>query len=410
MKEVKTTLFLFLLFFFCLPPFQVQAEEKQGTIEILLTEGMPGTKKEKVCFQYKWITDLRELQTMEDASKADEAAKRLEEQTKEYDGMIWTDQDGRAVLKNVKEGVYLFSVKDQAEYETINPFFVTIPMWDEVKQKEIQHVILYPKHTKEEKEEVKMAQAPQTGLLEYGKLLYFIAAFLFVTSLLLFSTGQKADYPYQKEKRESAHLRKKVIKEVKGDPSFRTIDFETLKKINPQIEGWLYVPGTKIDYPVLIGKDNTTYLRKDYRGKESILGSVFSFADTDNDLLEPHICLFGHNMRSRQMFGELKEYKKPDFAKDHKKAYLYTPGQTRTYELCAVYECGKSDVTFSHKMSLESEAFYDLKLHMIKNNKLKMPLTYPVESRQILTLSCCSSQDRKNRRMTVNFSFTCAKK
>ena len=410
MKKIKLTACLCVLIFFSLLPYKVQAKEEKGTIQIQLTEGMEGTKKEGVVFQYHWITDLQELETMEDAKKADEIANVLENQTTQYDGIVKTDREGRAFLNNMKEGVYLFSVKDRAGYERILPFLVSVPMWNEVKKEMDHEVVVYPKHTMTVNNTNKKAVAPQTGRGEYGKILCFIAAILFLFSLLLFAAGRKADAPYKKSKKESAYLIKKVVKEERKDPFFRKIDFLSLKKINPQIEGWLYIPGTNIDYPVLIGKDDVTYLRRDYRGKESLPGSVFSFADTDRNLLEPHICLFAHNMRSKQMFGELKEYKDPAFAKEHKKAYLYTPDKTMVYELSSVYECEKTDQTFSHKMTVESEEFYDLKLHMIRKNKLKINLPYNIESRQILTLSCCSTHDRKNKRMTVNFSFTCAKK
>lgn len=41
---------------------------------------------------------------------------------------------------------------------------------------------------------------------------------------------------------------------VANDLLDRIIDFEKLKSINEDIKAWIYIPGTDIDYPILVGK------------------------------------------------------------------------------------------------------------------------------------------------------------
>lgn len=65
---------------------------------------------------------------------------------------------------------------------------------------------------------------------------------------------QKADHEYQK------------IKKMKKKKE-RSIDFERLHKINPDIVAWIEVPGTNIDYPVVQGKDNEEYMHHTFRKK-----------------------------------------------------------------------------------------------------------------------------------------------
>ena len=43
-----------------------------------------------------------------------------------------------------------------------------------------------------------------------------------------------------------------------------TVDFEALKKINPEIIAWIRIPDTKIDYPVVQGTDRQRILSKAY--------------------------------------------------------------------------------------------------------------------------------------------------
>ena len=43
-----------------------------------------------------------------------------------------------------------------------------------------------------------------------------------------------------------------------NDPIYRKIDLDALLAINPDVMGWLYIPDTQIDEPVLLGPSNDT--------------------------------------------------------------------------------------------------------------------------------------------------------
>ena len=53
------------------------------------------------------------------------------------------------------------------------------------------------------------------------------------------------------------------------------INWKKLKRINQDIIAWIKVPGTKIDYPILQGKEWNKYLHKNYEGDYSYAGSIF---------------------------------------------------------------------------------------------------------------------------------------
>ena len=72
-----------------------------------------------------------------------------------------------------------------------------------------------------------------------GMIACFIVAIFFCRKAWnLHVEYQKADHEYQK------------IKKMKKKKE-RSIDFERLHKINPDIVAWIEVPGTNIDYPVV---------------------------------------------------------------------------------------------------------------------------------------------------------------
>lgn len=57
--------------------------------------------------------------------------------------------------------------------------------------------------------------------------------------------------------------------------------FEELRAINPDVCAWITLDGTKIDYPVLQGEDNLTYINKDVYGNFALAGSIFLDSNCD---------------------------------------------------------------------------------------------------------------------------------
>lgn len=243
------------------------------------------------------------------------------------------------------------------------------------------------------------------------KIINLLAVFLFGVGILFLIAALQKRQPYQTAQTENAALRKTMVSytgdKEETDPFRRSIDFDFLKKLNPHIAAWVYIPGTNIDYPVLIGENNTQYLQKNFRGEKSSLGAVFGFADMDKDFMEAHLCLFAHNMRSPQMFGELKKYKTEKFAEHHQKLYCYTPLKVTEYQLISVYECAKNDESFEHKMQRNSNEYFKLLRRITESNTIKTAAKdermISDGERQIMTLSCCSEYRRTVNRMTVHF-------
>ena len=108
------------------------------------------------------------------------------------------------------------------------------------------------------------------------------------------------------------------------------VDFESLKKINPDIVGWIHIPGTGIDYPIVQAKDNTKYLHRTFRGKDSHVGAIFLDALCATDFSSFNSIVYGHNLKNGEMFGHLKKLydvkynRKADYRK-HPKIWIITP-------------------------------------------------------------------------------------
>ena len=234
--------------------------------------------------------------------------------------------------------------------------------------------------------------------------LFNVISLLFVLGAVIFLwLAYQSHLPFEKAKGENQALKEVAVQsqDNQEDPMERSIDFSALKKINPDIIGWIYIPNTSIDYPVLKGDQ---YLYRNFKGARSQTGSLFTFTDTSEDFSEIHTCIFGHNMNVNQLFGELKAYRNIDFAKSHSNVYLYTPMKTCCYEVFSIFDCWKTDPVFNCHQDKNSDSYKQLVQNMISSSVFMMNIKDAelIWEKQTLTLATCSNYTRTAKRFTVN--------
>lgn len=122
------------------------------------------------------------------------------------------------------------------------------------------------------------------------------------------------------------------------DPDTGEIDFSALREINPDVCAWLTVDGTNIDYPVVQGKNNYTYMNRDVYKKTSLAGSIFLDSRNDNNFCDAYSIIYGHHMENHQMFGDLDEYKDKDFFDKNHTATLMTIHGEMKFQILSVME------------------------------------------------------------------------
>lgn len=113
--------------------------------------------------------------------------------------------------------------------------------------------------------------------------------------------------------------------EEETKPYHSPIDFEELWAVNPDVVAWIRIPDTRIDYPVLQGKDNEQYLHTDIYGNDSVAGAIYLDIDDEPDFSGLHNILYGHHMKNGTMFKDVVFYKEQDFFDAHQDIYIYTP-------------------------------------------------------------------------------------
>ena len=158
------------------------------------------------------------------------------------------------------------------------------------------------------------------------------AAYLlcFLSLALLGISGHfLADYAKQEEK---ADILQEQLKEIyenqkeetkekpRQDEEEQNLIHEGLLALhekNKDCIGWLTIPDTLIDYPVMYHPEEVNYyLKRDFFREYSANGSLFlsencSLKDCDN------LIIYGHHMNSGKMFAALEGYRERKFFKEH---------------------------------------------------------------------------------------------
>lgn len=132
----------------------------------------------------------------------------------------------------------------------------------------------------------------------------------------------------KEDKEEKKEEKEKLPAIVVEDPYSRSIAFNNLLKVNDDVIGWIYIPGTRVDEPILKGENNDTYLRTSIYNKYLLAGSIFIDEDNSEDFNDMKTIIYGHNMTNGTRFGQLSKFLKKDFFDKHPCIYIYKPDGT----------------------------------------------------------------------------------
>lgn len=201
-------------------------------------------------------------------------------------------------------------------------------------------------------------------------------------------------YSYYKSYQQADNEYKKIRKEV-TDKGHKEIDFKKLKKINSDVIGWIYIPGTEIDYPIVKGDDNEEYLHKTFDGTDNSSGSIFMDKNGKKDFQAEHNILYGHHMRNGSMFADLLEFREQSFVNKHHQIILYTPQKTLKLRVIAAY-ARKADtkipVTFGDQR--QKLSYLD---EILRQSEIQTEVRSKKKIQKIYTFVTCSYESEDNR-------------
>lgn len=184
--------------------------------------------------------------------------------------------------------------------------------------------------TRQEKRAAKMRRkealrnAPLSVRIRNGALNVITVCLIGIILVSGYKIG-KTMWEYQVAKSAYTNISEKT---AKVDPKQFTgvVDWNALKNVNPDVQGWLYQKGTVINYPVVQGTDNDTYLHTRFDKQWSGGGTLFVDCRMEKDFKGFNSIIYGHHMKDGSMFRSIRGYTKEDGYYDkHKTLELATP-------------------------------------------------------------------------------------
>ncbi len=125
------------------------------------------------------------------------------------------------------------------------------------------------------------------------------------------------------------------------------VDFDALRAVNSDVQGWIYCEDTVINYPVVRADDNDYYLHRSYDGTANVSGSIFMEALNAPGFYDSNTILYGHHMKNGSMFASLDSWFDQAYYEAHPVMWLLTPEQDYKLVLFSGYNTSAFSDTYT---------------------------------------------------------------
>lgn len=185
---------------------------------------------------------------------------------------------------------------------------------------------------------------------------------------------------------------------IEDDPyaeSLKNKSLEALRQENEDVIGWIVIPDTMLNYPLMRGEDNEYYLNHDWEKNPNVGGAIFMEQSNDADFSDFNTVIYGHRMKNGSMFGSLKYYSSESFWEAHPYIYILDDAGVHRYEIFAAYEATLEHSTY--QIGFSGDASKQKFLDDCKEDSVIDTGTVPTIDDRIITLSTCTGNGHSSR-------------
>jgi len=180
--------------------------------------------------------------------------------------------------------------------------------------------------------------------------------------------------------------------ETGEDREVRGIDWRYWQSVNPDIIGWITIPGTPIDYPIMQAhrEDPTHYLNYDAYDSYNFYGCIY--VDAGCSIESDNVIIFGHNMGyfDDSMFTSLTNYLDQNYLDGHQMVVIQTPEKVMPLSVRAAEEI--SPYGYEKRVEFDSnEELQEYYLGLWQRAPSRSAEPKDDELEQLFTLITCDS-------------------
>lgn len=214
-------------------------------------------------------------------------------------------------------------------------------------------------------------------------------------SVLLLLYGIYAVWDSAQINRQADSSNYETYKPAKSD-----LSFEELRKLNPELFGWLTVYGTQIDYPIAQAEDNSKYVNTDAKGQFSLSGNIFLDCRNDKSFKNINNIIYGHHMEKKTMFGELESFSDDAYFEKHPFGALYYENAWHGIEFFAFLHADAYDSVLYNTGISGGESRHDYLTYIREHATNFRNLDFnPADC--CVTLSTCTSASTNGRHLLI---------
>lgn len=175
-------------------------------------------------------------------------------------------------------------------------------------------------------------------------------------------------------------------------------DLAALQSENPDCVGWLTIPDTSVDYPVVwTPSDPEHYLRRDFYGNYASGGTPFLDGRNEAQAKGQNLIVYGHNMLDGSMFKPVLQYFTPNFQVTHEDIYLELNGAQYHYQVLAALETNTRSPVYAYTDLNNTAEMEDFRAALLEETGVgAIP-----QAEGYLTLSTCNTQGGDSRVLVI---------
>lgn len=175
-------------------------------------------------------------------------------------------------------------------------------------------------------------------------------------------------------------------------------DLAALQSENPDCVGWLTIPDTSVDYPIVwTPNDPEHYLRRDFYDSYASGGTPFLDGRNQAQAKGQNLIVYGHNMLDGSMFKPLLQYLTPNFRQTHQDIYLELNGAQYHYQVIAALETNTRSPMYVYTGLSDIAEMKNSRAALLEETGLEaVPRT-----EGYLTLSTCNNQGGDSRVLVI---------